>query len=550
MPGNPNLEYWSSEQGGAGVASLDVYGNLAVAGLAVAGSTVLQPSGDTTGATDSAAIDAAVAAAGHVILGAGNWHVGAVGLTTSSRWLQGQGSATVINVVAGATGFLIIGATQLSLSDMQFVIGAGSKAIGVTGASDFHGWNLEMTGPSAAGGIYINGDDAMEQHWTDVVLRTVGGKAFDYERTTSIYTGSLYLDRVRIVTPPAGAYGFYFNSTAAQPSLNTAFLTECVSDSAVEHACYINNCAQVFMDGANWFAVSSSAAAGSAPVYITGGSYGINIAGGYLFNGLASGGFGVIAAGGAYDITIGGGVTFDGVSATTALGLAAAGTGISLGTYQMATATDGISTLTDTPAALAQLHPYPLSDSAGPGEETHDRRTCNANMTLTSGTLFFSYFRAKKTEYIAHIETGTNTAASGGTYAGMGLFTVSPAGLLTLVAKGEQTSSPTLWTSAFEYIGGNGAINTRIALSANYQTIAGTMYACGLLFTGSGAPLIPASLLTGGSGGLGFLSGAPLDPLSAQLSGQSTLGTIGTTTHSNASLSSCGYQPYCVLETS
>jgi hypothetical protein len=512
-------------------------------------SVLIEPSGDETGSADSTAIDTAISANGHVILAPGQWYVGAVGLTVSNRWLQGSGQATVINVVSGATGFLVVGATQLSISDMQFVIGAGSKAIGVTGASDYHGWNLEMTGSSAAGGIYIDGDDALEQHWTDVVLRDVGGKAFDYERTTTAYTGSLYLDRVRIVAPPAGAYGFYFNSTAGSPSLNTCFMTECVADAFLEHACYISNCCQVFMEGGCWFAVASGAAAGSAPVYITGGAYGINLSGGYLYNGLASGGFNVIVAGGSYSITIGGGITFDGNSATTCLGLSGAGAGIYLGTYQQAILDSDFSTLTDTPAALSQLHQQPLGDTSGGGEETQPRQAVNSNLTLTSGLLVLSYFRAKKTEYVVYIETCTNTAASGGTYAGMGLFTVSPAGLLTLVAKGEQSSNPALWTSAYEYIGGTSAVNTRIAMSANYLKRAGTLYAVGLLWVGSGsAPLIPASLLTSGAGGLA-VAGTPLDQLSAQLSGQGTLGTIGTTTHTQASLSSCSYQPYCVLET-
>jgi hypothetical protein len=284
-------------------------------------------------------------------------------------------------------------------------------------------------------------------------------------------------------------------------------------------------------------------------VYITGGSYGINISGGYLYNGLASGGFNIIVAGSSYSVTIGGGITFDGDSATTCLGLSGAGPGIYLGTYQQAIIDADYNTLTDTPAALSQLEQWRLGDTNGAGEETQPRTTVNNNVTLTSGLLVLSYFRAKKTEYTGHIETTTNTAATGGTYAGMGLFTVSPAGLLTLVAKGEQTSSPALWSSAFEYIGGASAINTRIALSANYLKRAGSLYAVGLLWVGSGsAPLIPSTLLTNGAGGLAA-AGTPLDQLSAQLAGQSTLGTIGTTTHAQASLASCGFQPYCVLET-
>jgi hypothetical protein len=36
--------------------------------------------------------------------------------------------------------------------------------------------------------------------------------------------------------------------------------------------------------------------------------------------------------------------------------------------------------------------------------------------------------------------------------------------------------------------------------------------------------------------------------ISAQLAAQTTLGTIGTTTHTQASLASCSYAPYFILE--
>jgi hypothetical protein len=355
---------------------------------------------------------------------------------------------------------------------------------------------------------------------------------------------------VRIVTPPAGAFGFYFNSTAGAPSLNTVFMVDCVADGFLEDACYINNCAQVFIEGGNWFAVSGSAAAGSVPIRITGGSYGVNILGGYLYNGLAAANFDIVVAGAAHDITIGGGITFDGGSATTLLGLSAAGPGIFLGDHQRGFVNGVYGAVTDTPYALTQMANQPLGDTNGPGEEVFPRNLSMTNTILTSGTLYLTYFRAKKTEFIGHIETPINTASSGATYSGMGLFTVSSTGLLTLVAKGEQTSGITLWTSAFEYIGGTGAINTRATLSANYLKRAGQLYAIGVLFTGTTGPALPMVVgLTAGAGAMGFISGAPIDPLCAQLTGQTTLGTIGTTTHTNASLSSSNNMVYSVLET-
>jgi hypothetical protein len=508
---------------------------------------LLLPSDDTSGSTDDNNINAALALYKHVVLSPGQWYNGAPGMTHDDCWLQGSGMGTVMNVVSGGQGVTVVGASRNRLSDMQFVIGSGAHGITVAGASDFHGSNMEMTGTSAAGGIKINGDDALEQHWTDIIMRTVGGKIFEYDRTTSGYTGSLYLDRVRIVSPPSGANPFYFNSTAGSPSLNTVFMNECVADASLMDALYINNCCQCFIEGDNWFAVGSGAAAGSAPIHVAGGSYGVNILGGYLYNGLASGGFLVKVTDGSHDINIGGGITFDGTSTTTLLGLAGAGAGIYLGDYQIAFV-DGIyGPVTDTPALLSQSAMQMLGDTRGPGEETQDRRWINDNITQASGLLTLSYFRAKKTEFIGHIEclAGLCTGATGATYVGFGLFTVSPAGLLTLVAKGEVTSSITLLTSDFQYIGG---FNNKVTLSANYLKRKGQIYAAGALWVGSGGgPQIKASRLADGAGGLA-VSGTPLDQLSAQLASQTTLGTIGSTTHAQSSLASCGYQPYFVLE--
>jgi hypothetical protein len=79
-------------------------------------------------------------------------YIGHVGLTTGNRSLHGCGQATIVNVVSGAAGLQVVGATQVSVSDMQFVVGSGPTALSVTGASDFNASNLEMSGSSAASG--------------------------------------------------------------------------------------------------------------------------------------------------------------------------------------------------------------------------------------------------------------------------------------------------------------------------------------------------------------------------------------------------------------
>jgi hypothetical protein len=137
-------------------------------------------------------------------------------------------------------------------------------------------------------------------------------------------------------------------------------------------------------------------------------------------------------------------------------------------------------------------------------------------------------------------------AAAGYTYAGMGVFSVSSAGLLTLIAKGEQTSAWTLWNGTWTGPS-NSSNHTQIACTS-FTKQAGSTYAVGFLFVGTTAPQIPSNNGPQSTQQSGAVAGTPLGMMAATLTGQTTLGTVNTTTHTQASLSTSAYMFYAVLE--
>lgn len=498
---------------------------------------LLSPSGDTDGSTDTAAINAALIANRHVVLAPGDWYVTGVGLVNNDRWFQGSGKGTVIHAVSGATGLTVVGPGQITVSDMAFR--GGDYGIVVNGAYDADFRNLHFDA-QVLGGIKINGDLATEQHYTDIVMRNVGGIGFALDRTTTIYTGSLYMDRVRLVEPPASAtVGFRFRSTASEPSLNICFMDQCVADNYTGDAMQMENCAQVFVSN-SWFAINGSAPTNAAAIRITNG-FQQTWQGNYTYSGKTTPS--VVLSGNLRGIDIGGGHVFDGTPTTVAVGLTGATTyaGFKLGEHQSYCG-GGI---TDTPGAMtAPAIALPGATTAH-GEETFSRLFCNDAAPLVSGTLVLSYFTATKTELISTIEAMTNDSQAGGTYRGYGLYTVAPNGTLTLVAKAEQSGTGTLWNSGFQPIGG---FDTRLALTALYQKVAGQRYAVGALFVGTTAPKLIAARPSNGTPVSNMpVTSTPLGQLAASRTGQATLGTIGTTTHTAAQLAGYGWMPYYVL---
>jgi hypothetical protein len=494
----------------------------------------LRPSGDVTGARDTAAINASLISQGRTFLAPGAWYVSSIGMVTNNRVLQGSGPATVLNVIAGQPGITLTGPGNVQVSDLT--ISGGTYGIVVNGAYDAQFERLHLTGQTS-GGVQVNGDLATEQHWVDVLMRGVGGIGFAINRTTSIYTGSLYMDRVRIVEPAAGAtHGFRFNSSAGSPSLNIAFMSQCVADNYAGDAYMANNCGQIFVTN-SWFAINASAPSGAAAMRIT-NAFQHSYSGCYSYSGRTDPS---VILGGTQNGTLIEGHVFDGIPTGVALGLSTAtSTAYRIGSYA-----NYCGTLADVPDRMTVRQPVLPGTTAKHGEEIFSRMLCNASAQLTPGTLMLSFFTATKDELISTVEAMTGDARVGGTYVGYGLYTVADNGDITLVAKAEQTAGLTLWGSAFQPIGG---FDTKLGLTATYQKRAGQRYAVGALQVGgTGAKLI-ANLQSNGTPGSSLpVTGTPLGIISAQKSGQTTIGTVGSTTHTLASLSGCGYAPYFVL---
>lgn len=505
--------------------------------VAAGGALLLTPSGDTTGTADSTAVNAALASRAHVLLAPGQWYVAFIGLTQSGRWLQGSGPGTVLNAVSGATGLTVTGPGHIKVSDLRFV--GGDYGLVVNGAYDALFSDLIFEG-QVLGGIKVNGDLATEQHYTDVVMRGVNGIGFALDRTTVIYTGSLYLDRVRLVEPPATApVGFRFRSTATEPSLNICFMDQCVADNYTGDAMQMTNCAQVFVSN-SWFAINGASPANAAALRITNG-FQQTWQGCYTYSGKTTPS--VVLAGNLRGVDIGGGHVFDGTPTTVALGMASVTTyaGFHIGEYQSYCGGG----LVDTPGALTPAPTTLPGATAAHGEETFSRMFCNNAAPLVSGTLMLTYFTATKTEIISTIEAMTNDAQVGGTYRGYGLYTVAANGTLTLVAKAEQSGAGTLWNSGFQPIGG---FDTKLGLTATYTKTAGQRYAVGALFVGTTGPKLIANLPSNGTPASNLaVASTTLGPLSGIRAGQSTLGTVGTTTHTAAQLTGTGFMPYFVL---
>lgn len=503
-------------------------------GIPAPSATVIVPSGDTSGAVDTAAINASLLANPYTLLVAGDYYVSDLGLVRDNRRLSGVGAATVLHVLAGHTGLVVTGPGDVLVSDLTF--SGGSYGIAVNGCYDGQFERLRMTGQTA-GGVKVDGDLATEQHWVDVVMRNVGGVGFAINRTTSSYTGSLYMDRVRIVEPAAGATnGFKFSSTAGSPSLNIAFMHMCVADNYAGDAYVANNCGQIFASNC-WFAINASAPSGAAAMRVTAG-FQHSYTGCYTYSGRTDPT--VVLAGATNGVTLEG-HTFDGTTSTVALGLAGStGPGFTLGSYQ--TYCGG--GLADVPAKLAVRQPTLPGTTATHGEETFSRMFCNNAVQLATGSGVFTYFTATKTELISTVECQIADAKSGGTYCGYGLFTVADDGTLTLVAKAEQTSAPTLWNSGFQGVGG---FDTKLGLSAVYQKVAGQRYAVCALFVGTTGPKLIGNLQSNGTASSSLaVSGTTLGPIGGVKTSMSTLGSIGSTIAA-AGLTGTGIVPYFVL---
>lgn len=160
------------------------------------------------------------------------------------------------------------------------------------------------------------------------------------------------------------------------------------------------------------------------------------------------------------------------------------------------------------------------------GETVFPREDPTAALTQSSQTMRFTFFTAQKTEPITQIRMWVgNTAASGGTLARIGIYTVDAVGDITLLVA--TTNHASLWNSA-------NVAHTE-ALASTWNKIAGTRYAVGDLFVGTTAPNWVGKTWASGVNAA-LLSELPR--VAAALTGQSDLPTGAT----QAGLADSGYQ--------
>jgi hypothetical protein len=117
-----------------------------------------------------------------------------------------------------------------------------------------------------------------------------------------------------------------------------------------------------------------------------------------------------------------------------------------------------------------------------PGEEVISRDDVVSGQAVDTGTVFFSYFTARRSEAITKVQVNTGgTAGVTLTLARVGVYTAI-GGTLTLVAS--TTNDTTMWTAA------NTAYQK--ALSATWNKLGGQRYAVAVLVIGTTMPTLEA----------------------------------------------------------
>lgn len=157
------------------------------------------------------------------------------------------------------------------------------------------------------------------------------------------------------------------------------------------------------------------------------------------------------------------------------------------------------------PAAESAIVPDAFSPLVV-GEEVLPRDLVVNDFGLDTGTVFFSYFTARKTEAINSVQTAVAaTAGATLTIARVGIYSVA-AGTLTLI--NSSVNDTAMWTVAFT------AYNK--ALSSTFNKVQGTRYAVALLAVGSSMPVLECNQIR-------FQSAAMAPRLSGELAAQANL---------------------------
>lgn len=114
------------------------------------------------------------------------------------------------------------------------------------------------------------------------------------------------------------------------------------------------------------------------------------------------------------------------------------------------------------------------------GDETMSRRGSGSTVPTTSGTLYLSFFTAKRSETKTKLGVYTNATAAAATptYAAMGLYSLAANGTLTQI--GVTASDTTLFSTTFTF-------NERTLTNGGVATVIGQRYALGLLIVSAAA---------------------------------------------------------------
>lgn len=139
----------------------------------------------------------------------------------------------------------------------------------------------------------------------------------------------------------------------------------------------------------------------------------------------------------------------------------------------------------DPSAASSQADLDTMFDLLTTGEEVLPRGTVSDEYPLDSGTVFLSFFTARKSESITHVETSVyGTAAAALTVARVGIYQ-SSAGTLTLLAASANDAAA-LWSATFT--------TYSKTLTSTFNKIAGNRYALALLAVGDTMPVLGCQL--------------------------------------------------------
>ncbi len=174
------------------------------------GGTSLAPSGDTTGATDTAAVNTISQAGKAALLTAGTYYMTNL-LPDSYGAIIGQGQGTILQGVAGTTGYMIALKTPATTKQVTIANLTLNPATGSLG-----GINLDNTG-------YGTGSDPL--HTIDNVLVTnAGGDSFRFDNNMR----ELRVTRCKAYF--SGGYGFYIGTGCTD-----SHFTDCTSGQSVNH---------------------------------------------------------------------------------------------------------------------------------------------------------------------------------------------------------------------------------------------------------------------------------------------------------------------------